>query len=350
MNILIDVNHPAHVHYFKNFIWLMEKKKHTILVTARDREMVIDLLKVYNIKYINRGTGANGVMGKMIYLFKANGLLLKTSLKFKPDVFLSFGTPYAAQIAWLLNKPHLAITDNDYAGKLTYLSMVPFSKYIITSKASLKKFGSKHIKVNSYVKLLYLHPKYYQQSNLDYKKYLNIEYGQKYIIVRFVAFNAYHDFGLHTLNVAQKKKLINSLTQYGKVFISSESQLPEELLKYKLEIPPEMIHDVLANAILFIGQSGTMSAEAALLGTPSIFIASENEKIDGVLKDFEENALMSIVRYSLYQMEEIEEAVSQKNKIGKEDFFRLISSPFITSKIDLTEYLINFVESTIANV
>ena len=26
MRIVVDINHPAHVHYFKNFIWEMQKK------------------------------------------------------------------------------------------------------------------------------------------------------------------------------------------------------------------------------------------------------------------------------------------------------------------------------------
>jgi predicted glycosyltransferase len=36
MKVLIDMGHPAHVHFFKNTIWELEKRGHEVKVTARD--------------------------------------------------------------------------------------------------------------------------------------------------------------------------------------------------------------------------------------------------------------------------------------------------------------------------
>jgi hypothetical protein len=30
MKIVVDINHPAHVHFFKNFIWEMEERGHQV--------------------------------------------------------------------------------------------------------------------------------------------------------------------------------------------------------------------------------------------------------------------------------------------------------------------------------
>ena len=49
MRILIDIGHPAHVHYFKNFNVQMKSKGHTILFVARDKEVTIELLKINKI-------------------------------------------------------------------------------------------------------------------------------------------------------------------------------------------------------------------------------------------------------------------------------------------------------------
>ena len=46
--------------------------------------------------------------------------------------------------------------------------------------------------------------------------------------------------------------------------------MPDDLIKYKLPTPASSIHDVLSSADLYIGDSQTMAAEAALLGTPAI--------------------------------------------------------------------------------
>jgi predicted glycosyltransferase len=64
-------------------------------------------------------------------------------------------------------------------------------------------------------------------------------------------------------------KLIGLLEQYGKVFISSERPLPEQFEEYRLKINPADIAHTLFYAKLFIGDSQTMTSEAAVLGTPA---------------------------------------------------------------------------------
>jgi len=59
------------------------------------------------------------------------------------------------------------------------------------------------------------------------------------------------------------------------VFITSEKQLPEELEKFRLKLPPEDIHHLIYYATLLYGESSTMSSEAAVLGTYSIYIDDE---------------------------------------------------------------------------
>ena len=51
MKVLIDIGHPGHVHFFKNLIWILEKKGHEVLVTARGKEVTVDLLRAYGIKH-----------------------------------------------------------------------------------------------------------------------------------------------------------------------------------------------------------------------------------------------------------------------------------------------------------
>ena len=48
MRIVVDINHPAHVHYFKNFIWEMEKRGHAILITASEKDISYRLLDAYD--------------------------------------------------------------------------------------------------------------------------------------------------------------------------------------------------------------------------------------------------------------------------------------------------------------
>ena len=92
------------------------------------------------------------------------------------------------------------------------------------------------------------------------------------MLLRFVSWSASHDVGQH--GIRNKIDLVKKLEKYGRVFISSEETLPSELREYSLKLSPEKIHDVLYFAHLYLGEGGTMATEAALLGTPALFVSS----------------------------------------------------------------------------
>ena len=50
MKILFDLGHPAHVHYFKNLIKLLEKNDHQVLIIAREKDVTHSLLKSYKMR------------------------------------------------------------------------------------------------------------------------------------------------------------------------------------------------------------------------------------------------------------------------------------------------------------
>ena len=82
MHIFIDIGHPAHVHYFKNLIRIMEKEYGaSFKVTSRNKEMAHYLLKSNNIPFIDRGKGKDSVIGKLLYLVKADFQILRIAHK-----------------------------------------------------------------------------------------------------------------------------------------------------------------------------------------------------------------------------------------------------------------------------
>ena len=77
MRIFIDIGHPAHVHYFKNFIKIMKNRGHSFLITARNKEITHNLLNNFNIDFVDRGVGGQGMVAKFLYMFKADMLIYK---------------------------------------------------------------------------------------------------------------------------------------------------------------------------------------------------------------------------------------------------------------------------------
>lgn len=116
--------------------------------------------------------------------------------------------------------------------------------------------------VPGYKELAYLHPHWFTQIPSDLDKC-------PITILRFVS-RAFHDFGKKGFDIDIKKKLVGELEKYSTVFISSEMPLPEELERYRLTIKPEEMHACLSAANLLVTDSGSMTAEAALLGVPVV--------------------------------------------------------------------------------
>jgi len=89
-------------------------------------------------------------------------------------------------------------------------------------------------------------------------------------LLRFNAFKAHHDIGAKGLSIENKRKLIAYLETKGKVYITSERNIDEEFKKYQLLLSPEKVHSLIYYATMLIGDSQTMTSEAAILGTPAL--------------------------------------------------------------------------------
>jgi len=57
----------------------------------------------------------------------------------------------------------------------------------------------------------------------------------------------------------------------GKVHLSSELHLPDDLAPLRYRGPASRIHHLIGHCRLAIGESATMASEAAILGVPAIY-------------------------------------------------------------------------------
>jgi predicted glycosyltransferase len=338
MKIFIDIGHPAHVHYFKNFIWIMQEKGHVIYISARDKEVTLDLLDYYKLPYFNRGKGRKGLSGKLLYILEGDRYLLKQARTLKPDLFLSFGSPYAAHVAWLMGKPHIAFDDTDHSFFEHFISM-PFTKTILTPNVFQKDFGKKQIRFNGFMELCALHPNRFKPKPENVATILNSTNNNKYVVLRFVSWQASHDIGLHGLSLEDKYLLVEKLSKYATVLISSEEKLPDDLHAYAYKIHPALMHDVLNEASLIVSESLTMAAEAAFLGTPSVCISTA---MAGTLDEEVKLGLIELFRTSDGILERVLEIIKDPEFKQR---FKAKSREIIKDKIDVTAFMVWFIEN-----
>lgn len=338
MKILIDLGHPAHIHYFKNFIQIMESKGHQFKVIARDKEVLHKLLEEYGLSFVNRGKGGKSLLSKFFYILKADYIIYNVARKFKPDVFLSFSSTYAAHVSRLMQKPHIVLDDTEHA-KFELMMYPPFSDVILNPSCFYNTFSQKQLFFSSYMELFYLYPKYFKPDVNIVKSY-NINLGKPYFIVRFVSWNASHDIGQIGLSYQTKIRIVENLKKHGTVLISSEGALPAELFEYQIKINPAHLHHFLAFASLYIGEGSTTASECAVLGTPNIYV---NSLLVGYCKEQDE-------KYELcHQITEAQKINEKIESFISSDFSRteyeIRRNRMLSEKIDGTAFLVWFVEN-----
>lgn len=336
MKILIDIGHPAHVHLFKHFAWSMLKKGHTLFFTCRDKESEVFLLKRYGFKYKSIGKPFLSTIGKIFGLLKFDLQLFLTSIRFKPDILLSHGSMYAAHAAWLIRKPHISLEDTGNWEQVRLYK--PFTPVILTSDLFPHDYGEKQIRFKSHNELAYLHPDYYDvpestKNDLGFKK------GRKHVVMRFVSWNATHDKGQKGLSQNTKRELIELLSEDYDIHISSEGGLPPDLKKYSVKFSPEKVHDALCLADLFVGEGITMAMEAAVLGTPAIYI---NSLQYAYVKDMEKYGLVFLFKDEVNIIQKVKKIISELDSI---ESYQKKRNAMLSDKIDLTAFLIWFVEN-----
>ncbi len=344
MNILIDICHPAHVHLFRNFIAIMKSKGHYVYVTVRDIPPAKELLKLYNIRYINYGSKSDSLIGKTLRQIKYDWDI--RNIVKELDIDIGIGTSITiSHVSKISKMVSFVLDDDDSEVEPLFAKFAhPFADYLVSPDVlSHERDKSNHVLYPGYHELSYLHPKRFTPDDSIFDK-IGVERGEKYFILRFNAFKAHHDIGAKGLSSAQINQLISLLSQFGKVIITTEGALNPEYSKYKFQLSPIEIFSALAYATLFIGDSQTMTNEAAVLGTPALRLNSFVGKIS-YLKEQEDKYKLAF-GYLPNDFNNLIQKVREllrNNDIKYE--WKIKRDKMLKDKIDVTDFLVNIIDN-----
>lgn len=338
MKIVVDINHPAHVHFFKYFIWEMEKRGHNVLVTASEKDVTIKLLDNYGFDYINMGSYGTSLVEKLMNVPIKDFKMYKITKSFRPDIFVGLGSIRAAHVAYSMNRPSITLEDTEHS-RAQLLLYFPFTSAVLTPSCFKKDLGEKQIRYNGYHELAYLHPKYFKPDSSVLNE-LDLNDNDILIVVRSVSWTASHDRGQY--GIENRVDFIRNLEKYGRVLITSEGTLEKDLEKYRIILPPEKFHDLLYYATLYIGEGATIATEAAVLGTPSIYISS----LAGTMGNLDELERKYDLMYSFASSDDaLKKAMELLQKMNAKEDWRIKRNRMLKDKIDVTEFLIWFIEN-----
>ncbi|WP_347354226.1 DUF354 domain-containing protein [Acetoanaerobium noterae] len=268
MNILIDIAHPAHVHLIKNTYYELMNKGHKVIVTVKDIPSAIQLLNILEIPFIYLGGKSDSLIGKAFLQLKFNYLLWKVVLREKIDI--AFGSSLTvAQLSKYTKVKSIILDDDDDDVEPLFVKYAhPAADHILSPACTIRR-TQKMIGYSGYHELAYLHPNRFNPDESVLSE-IGVLPGEKYFILRFNAFKAHHDVGVQGLSLENKRQLISLLERYGKVFITTERNIDDEFKPYQLKVSPDKAHSLMYYATMLVGDSQTMTSEAAVLGTPAI--------------------------------------------------------------------------------
>jgi len=338
MRILVDVTHPAHVHFFKGAAQDLADRGHQVRFVAREKEMTTQLLEEYDIPFQKLSKIRKGLLGLAVELIEHQSRLFGVIRKFHPDVILNIGGTFIVHVGKLTGVRTCVFTDTEHA-KLSNAITFPFASHICTPESYIHSLSDKQIRYKGFQELAYLHP---NQFTPDPKvlSQLGLREDERFFILRFVSWGASHDVGLHGLSPRGQLALVDGLKKYGKVLITSEGDLPEALQPNRMNVSPTLIHDLLFYASMYIGEGATMASESAILGTPSVYVSPLEL---GYLDELEEKyQLMYHLRKGDADIEGILDLAKDPNLKQKH---KTRQKRMLEDKTDVTAWIVKFIES-----
>lgn len=338
MRLLVDVLHPGHVHFFRHVIEEMTERGNEVLVTARRKEVAVDLLEAFDIPHVVLSNQSTGTIGLSTEWAARTARLASTARKFSPDVLLGIMGVSIAPVGRILRRPALVFYDTEVATQ-TNRFVYPMASAVITPDCYSAPVRGNHVTYPGYHELAYLHPNRFT-ANAEELGAFGLTPEDSFAVVRFVSWKSSHDGGEVALDAEQKVALVDRLRQHGRVVISSEGPLPASLESLRLTGPVEDVHHVLAHATLYVGESSTMASESAVLGTHAVHIAQTSrgyvddlERRYGLVEHFQPNSFDAALSAA-------EQALAHPDPQQTRD----ARSAMLADKIDVSSWMIDYLD------
>jgi len=249
------------------------QKNNTILCTSRDYREVTQLAKLRKMRLSLIGRhGGQSKIGKLSAGLERTSSLTRQIQKFQPDLTISFCSPEAARVSFGLGIRHVAFCDSPHAQAVMRLSIPLVQKLLIPwiiPKKEFVKYGISEKNIIAYkaidASVIVKHGKARKQKKRSKKNILiRIEESQ----AAYVKKNENHILGI-TEKIAARFSDANVM-----VLPRYKSQILRlrQILGRSVTVLDKVVvgNALLQNTDVFVGSGGTMTAEAALLGIPTI--------------------------------------------------------------------------------
>lgn len=275
MKIWIDILTPKQLLFSEPIIEKLGQK-HDILCTSREYNEVTKLAKIRHFDLIFVGKhGGGDKKSKLKASIERIEKLSKKIKNFEPDVVISFGSPEAARISFGLGIKHIMFCDSPHANAVMKLTLPLIQKLLIPyviPKKEFSKFGINEKDIVQYKAIdavVTMQRKINQNIISPFKNN-----NKKNILIRVEEEEASYTSKSSKI-IPIIKKIANDykdeniivLGRYTQQIINLQKIMGKKIKVIKMSFDGKYL---LNDTDVFIGSGGTMTAESALMGIPTI--------------------------------------------------------------------------------
>ena len=275
MKIWIDILTPKQLLFSEPMVEKL-RKKHNVLCTSRSYDEVTKLAKIRNFDLVY--VGKHGGNEKYDKLEASTNRINELSLlidKFSPELVISFCSPEAARVSFGMGIKHIAFCDSPHANAVMKLTLPLIQKLLIPWIIPKKEFSKYGIDIKNIIPYRAIDAYVTIKRSVNKKDPLPFKNNhKKNILIRVEEEQASYTQKSRKI-IPIIKEIINEFNGENIVILGRYTEQIKNLRKLfgkKAKIL-QMSFDgkyLLSNTHVFLGSGGTMTAESALLGVPTI--------------------------------------------------------------------------------
>ncbi len=275
LKIWIDILTPKQLLFSESIVERLGKK-HELLCTSRNYDEVSKLAKIrgFDLVFVGKHGGGDKKTKLEASINRIEKILKKIKI-FSPDIVISFCSPEAARISFGLGIKHIVFCDSPHADAVMRLTLPLIQKLLIPNAIPKNEFSRYGIDKKNIIQykaidaVVTIQRKINQKSTLPFKKN-----NRKNILIRVEEEEAAYTSKSSKIFPIIKK----ILNDYGEENIVILGRYPKQIRNMQKSFGKKakivkMSFDgkhLLNNTDIFIGSGGTMTAESALMGIPTI--------------------------------------------------------------------------------
>jgi predicted glycosyltransferase len=293
--VAIDVLTPKQALLFSEVVKFLEKRDIDVHCTTRSYFEAEGLLRHLHLKAKSIGShGGRDLQGKLEAYAERVKALTRYYSKLRPDLVLSFSSPEAARTAFGLALSHVTVNDSPHASAVARLT-IPLSSVLLTPwiipSREWERFG---IGRGDIVKYRALDPASWLKGFRPSRRILGelgLDPSRPIITLRpqeYLAAYLQGGEGEAAEGMAEAVARLLRIRHDVQVVVVSRygnAQRYRRIFGRMVKVTDRVVDgkSLLGQSALFIGAGGTMTAEAALLGIPTISVYPKSTIVEDFL-------------------------------------------------------------------